>query len=119
MPRPQKKRFVCCQPRNASFSPSPCPQGQPVMLTVDEYETVRLIDLENCTQEECATQMRVSRTTVQGIYSSARRKIADALVNGKKLIISGGDYAICKRCGEQCGRGLLKQCGKHSCRGNN
>ena len=116
MPRPQKERFVCCQPRNDSFSPGSCPHGQPVMLTVDEYEAVRLIDLENCTQEECAAQMRVSRTTVQGIYSCARWKIADALVNGKKLIISGGDYATCKCCGEQCGRGFLKQCSNRSCR---
>jgi predicted DNA-binding protein (UPF0251 family) len=52
-------------------------------MTIDEYETIRLIDLEKLTQEECATQMNISRTTVQGIYDVARKKIAESLVNGK------------------------------------
>ena len=77
-------------------------------MAVDEYETIRLIDLAGYTQEECAAQMGIARTTVQGIYNDARRKLADALVNGKMLFIEGGDIDICERenagCGRKCGQ---------------
>ncbi|WP_312700487.1 DUF134 domain-containing protein, partial [Sedimentibacter sp.] len=72
---------------------------------VDEYETIRLIDLEELSQEECASQMNVARTTVQGIYSEARKKLAESLVNGKVLRIEGGEYRLCDGDGEACIRG--------------
>jgi predicted DNA-binding protein (UPF0251 family) len=88
MPRPRKWRHVCCLPNNAEFGPvGERGEGSGVVMTVDEYETIRLIDLMGFTQEECAAQMNVARTTVQGIYNEARRKIADALVNAKALVI--------------------------------
>jgi hypothetical protein len=74
-------------------------------MTVDEYETIRLIDLERFTQEECANQMDISRTTVQGIYDEARRKLAESLVNGKVLWIEGGEYQLCDGGGKGCGGG--------------
>jgi predicted DNA-binding protein (UPF0251 family) len=86
-----------------------------VMMTVDEYETIRLIDLEDATQEDCCAQMHIARTTVQGIYAAARKKLADALVNGKKLVIRGGDYQLCGCYGADCGRGCKKQCRKYQC----
>ena len=101
MPRPQKKRYVCREPDIRDFGPEN-PRGQ-ISLSVDEYESIRLIDLENYTQEECAEQMCVSRTTVQGVYDAARKKIADALVNGKCLQIGGGDYVICEYYRSECG----------------
>jgi len=64
-------------------------------MSVDEYETIRLIDIEGFTQEMCAKQMNVARTTIQGIYEVARRKVADTLVNGKVLLIEGGEYLLC------------------------
>lgn len=97
MPRPQKKRYVCCEPKNDAFVPDGRSSGEKVVLTVDEYESLRLIDLEGYTQERCAEQMQVSRTTVQGVYDAARKKVADALVNGKRLLIRGGDYVTCGR----------------------
>ena len=81
-------------------------EEQYVTMTVDEYETIRLIDLEGLTQEECSNQMNVARTTVQSIYNDARKKIAESVVNGKVLKIEGGDYQLCDRnvrpCGKEC-----------------
>ena len=97
MPRPRKWRKVCCLPDVNRFGPldSPVENEHVVIMSIDEYETIRLIDLEGLSQEECAGQMHVARTTVQGIYQEARKKIAESLVNGKVLRIEGGDYQLC------------------------
>ena len=79
-------------------------------MTLDEYEAIRLMDLENLQQEQAAAQMGVARTPVQLIYNNARRKLADCLVNGKRLVISGGNYRLCE--GKTCGCG----CGCADCR---
>ena len=107
MPRPRKWRKVCCLPGNAMYGPlgGSADAQAPVVMTVDEYETIRLIDLQGFTQEECAAQMSVARTTVQGIYNDARKKLADVLVNGKQLLIQGGDYVLCDGLEESCGCG--------------
>ncbi|MEG1501516.1 MAG: DUF134 domain-containing protein, partial [Clostridiales bacterium] len=62
-----------------------------ILMTLDEYETIRLIDLEGLTQEESAQQMNVARTTVQKIYNDAKKKLAESLVKGKILSIEGGE----------------------------
>lgn len=97
MPRPRKWRNVCSLPGNSRFGPldSPANTHNYVSLTVDEYETIRLIDLEGLTQEECADQMNIARSTVQGIYDRARKRVAEFLVDGKILKIEGGDYQLC------------------------
>lgn len=76
-----------------------------VVLTVDEYEAIRLIDKQGFSQEECSTYMHVARTTVQLIYNSARKKLADALVEGFTLRIEGGDYRLCDGKEDFCGCG--------------
>jgi len=63
-------------------------------MSLDEFETIRLIDKEGMTQEEASVKMGVARTTVTSIYESARKKIADSLVDGKRLQISGGAYRL-------------------------
>ena len=104
MPRPRKCRRVCCLPWNASFGPIGGQSSEnPIVMSVDEYETIRLIDQTGLTQEECAAQMNVARTTVQGIYNDARKKLADVLVNGKSLVIRGGEYSLCDSREENCG----------------
>ena len=110
MPRPRKCRRVCCLPWNASFGPTGNPTNEDlIVMSVDEYETIRLIDLMGFTQEECAVQMNVARTTVQGIYNEARKKIADVLVNAKGLVIRGGDYTLCDSEEENCSCGGCKR----------
>jgi predicted DNA-binding protein (UPF0251 family) len=100
MVRPKKMRFVGKEPEVTYFKPS----GTPLRdlkengLTVEEMEAVRLRDAEGLEQEECATKMHISRPTFHRVLASARRKIADSLVNGKALRIGGGDYMM--------GRGL-------------
>lgn len=103
MPRPQKKRRICAMPEFSAFAP--ChrhEEAEIVEMTVDEYETIRLIDLMGCTQEDCSKQMEIARTTVQAIYDSARKKLADVLINGKRLEISGGHYRVCPHSGQCC-----------------
>ena len=97
MARPVKRRYVCNTPEYASFSPDNINRDDAVILSVDDYEVFRLLDYEQITQRECAFQMKVARTTVTDIYNQARQKLADALVNGKRLIIDGGSYDLCER----------------------
>lgn len=63
-------------------------------MSLDEFETIRLLDREGLTQEQCAERMGIARTTVTAIYESARQKVADALVEGKRLLIRGGNYRL-------------------------
>ncbi len=95
MPRPSRCRRICAAPQVETFCPNGCAEGEPILLTLDEYEVIRLVDLEQQTHEQCATQMDISRSTVQEIYESARHKIAACLVHGKPMRITGGNYRIC------------------------
>ncbi len=83
MPRPVKCRKVCHFPNVLEFLPADDTEKKtPIVLTVDEYETIRLLDKKGYSQEQCAASMQVARTTVQRIYEIARKKIADALIDG-------------------------------------
>lgn len=104
MARPIKCRKVCSMPRTMEFSP-PGESTDFVTLTVDEYESIRLIDRQRFSQEECATYMQVSRTTAQKIYNRAREKIAIALVDGIGIRIDGGDFKLCDGKEVSCGCG--------------
>ncbi len=108
MSRPTKSRRVCHFPQNSTFIPDNEKSDGVIILTVDEYEAIRLIDKERLSQEECARYMQVARTTVQKIYEEARKKLADMLVDGLSLKIEGGEYKLCN------GRNHL--CEKNGCK---
>jgi len=118
MSRPRKCRKVCCLPESNLFGPLNIPNAECeiIVMTVDEYETIRLIDLEGMMQEECAEKMNVARTTVQRIYNEARKKLAKSLVNGNILKIVGGDYRLCDESEPSFGCG---RCHKRKCCSNN
>lgn len=96
MPRVPKRRKILNFPDYYSFVPEEAEAGNrgEVMLSLDEYEALRLLDYENLNQEECAFRMGVGRTTVTAIYENARKKIACAIVEGRRLCIAGGNIEI-------------------------
>lgn len=109
MARPKKMRCICEYPKSMGFRPFG-DYADTVSLSFDEYEAFRLIDKLKFSQEECARQMAVARSTVASIYESARYKIADAVINGKALEIHGGDVQLCPNHSTCCGR-----CGQRDC----
>ncbi len=103
MARPTKERVICASPKILLFAPTHIESDDKIILTLDEYEVIRLHDLEHLTQSEVASQMLISRPTVTALLNSAHTKIADALTNGKALKIHGGNCRICE-IGSQCPR---------------
>ncbi len=111
MPRPTKCRKVCHFPEFQEFVPvHTTVEKDIVILTIDEYETIRLIDHEGYNQAECGSFMQVARTSVQRIYESARKKLALSLIEGHPLRIEGGDFQLCDGRDAQCSHG---NCFKH------
>lgn len=104
MARPRKRRHVCLLPETKTFGPVDLVvsidenyKAEKVIMSVEEYESIRLIDLERLTQEESALSMGVARSTIQRMYDEARQKLADSLINGRTIIIAGGDYKVCEK----------------------
>lgn len=108
MARPEKVRVVSELPQFTQFI---CPMdgvnrtkgNGKIILSVEEYEVIKLIDYHGKTQEECAISMQVSRGTIQVLYAEARKKIARHMVEGMALEVNGGNYKVCQRNG--CKRG--------------
>ena len=97
--RPKKTRWVKCLPGERCFKPicKPLNKINDVCLTLDEFEAVRLADLEGLKQIDAAKRLKISRPTFSRIVSSARNKIADGLVNIKAIRIEGGCCKIVKK----------------------
>ena len=106
MPRPKRKRQVKGLPLIEGFKPFGIPSTELefINLLYDEYESVKLADYDGLTQHEASLIMGVSRPTFTRIYEKARKSIAKAMIEGKGLIISGGDVDFsekimtCKHC---------------------
>ena len=104
MVRPTKKRKVRHIPEIKFFKPAGVPKRElsEISLTIEEIEAIRLKDKVGLTQQESADKMEVSRPTFQRVLSSARKKIAEALIDGKAIRFQGGDYNFSVSC-TQCG----------------
>ncbi len=110
MPRPKKcRRISGGMPEFNRFGPKGKRNNSAIIMTVDEYETLRLIDYENLMQEEAAKQLNVARTTTQAIYAVARKKVSTALVEGKDILIEGGDIELFTPCHKNHNRCRNKQ----------
>jgi len=96
MARPRQCRRVGSMPESNYFKPRGIPLSvlEEVVLSVDEFEAIRLADLEGLYQEQAAEKMNVSRQTFGRIIDSAHKKVADVLVGGKALKIEGGDFEL-------------------------
>lgn len=98
--RPRVRRIIEGNGESRCYKPCCCPEkeGQGISLQPDEIELIRLIDLEGLEQEEAAEKLGVSRKTAWRDLHEARRKIADALVNGKGIEMAGCTKAAEGRC---------------------
>jgi predicted DNA-binding protein (UPF0251 family) len=95
MPGRRRCRRVGFPPSFTSFGPAAegrVNEPEEAILSVDEFEAVRLKDLEGLDQSECAALMEISQPTFHRLVVSARRKIADALTHGKTIKIECGNY---------------------------
>jgi uncharacterized protein len=112
MPRPRLCRRVASEPQVAYFKPAGVRMHdlEEVVLQVDEYEAVRLKDLEGQEQDICAANMSISQPTFHRLLISARKKVAESIVFGKALRIVGGHFrtAGMRRCHR---RGKHEDCG--------
>src|SRR5574344_2245437 len=99
MPRPKRRRMMATPPAVEGFRPFgvPITDIEPIELLFEEYESIKLTDYEGLTQEQAAERMNVSRPTFTRIYEKARRSIAQAFVEGKAILIEGGDF-----CSDNC-----------------
>ena len=127
MPRPVKCRRVESLPKYTYFIPAgrrKC-EVEDIIIKVEELEAMRLKDVEELNQEECAEKMHVSRQTFQNIIDSARKKITTAIIEGKAINISGGNYTRnlcqfkCLSCGDiyqikyEADRNICPKCGSN------
>lgn len=106
MSRPKQCRKIGIPPMMKGFKPFgiPCSKLGQVVLQYDEYEAIRLLDYEGLNQVDAAEKMNVSRPTLTRIYEKARKTIAQALVEGKTIVIEGGEVDFgyswyrCRKC---------------------
>jgi len=93
MPRKKRQRRLLAPPSVKGFSVfGPKNRAEQVVLFFEEYEAIKLLDYDNLTQEEAAVCMEVSRPTLTRIYEAARNKVAQSMVEGKDLLIRGGNF---------------------------
>jgi len=106
MARPLKSRKILNPPKMIGFKPYGMPMCkiEPVILKLEEYESIRLINYNDLPQDQAAEQMNVSRPTFTRIYNNALKQIARSFVEGVAIEIEGGNYQLekdwyrCKKC---------------------
>ncbi|MBU0544884.1 MAG: DUF134 domain-containing protein [Proteobacteria bacterium] len=96
MTRPKYCRKIGCIPDVNYYKPRGIPASllEEVVLTLDEFEAIKLADFEGLYQEQAAVKMDISRQTFGRIIDSAHKKVADVLIHGKALKIAGGEVRV-------------------------
>ncbi len=94
MPRPKKPRCVTARPAVTAYVPAGMSPAGELSLSVDEFEALRLTDVEGFDQAAAAERMEVSRQTYGRILAAARRTLATAVVTGQAIQIGGGVYTM-------------------------
>ncbi len=96
MPRPKIPRRIFFQPQTNYFKPVGIPLRNltETILTNEELESIRLIDYENTPQIKACKKMKISQPTLSRLLTSARKKIAQALINGQAIKIQGGNFQM-------------------------
>ena len=130
VPRPIKHRKIKCSPTAYYFKPRAVPLSnlEEVTLEVDELESLRLADYLALSHEQGASQMKISRATFGRIVEKARKKVVDAMLNGKAIKIGneipsqvkGKTFIKCGKCNSE----MKKECKKNEnyckkCKPNN
>ena len=89
MPRPHKMRRIMGRPNSSYFKPAGIPMRglKEIVVTMPEFEAIRLVDVVGKSQTEASSQMKISQPTFSRILDSARKKIAEALVKGYAIRI--------------------------------
>ena len=107
MPRPRRHRWIRKMPSYTFFKPAGvlASKLEEVILTIDEYEAVRLKDVKGLDQKVAADKMGISQPTFARLLESARKKISKAIVNGKAIKIEGGEYKMVRPRGRGLGQG--------------
>ena len=107
MARPRRDRRIAFQPDVTYFKPAGVPMIhlKETMLSFDELETIRLVDSEGMEQSKAGKKMKISQSTLSRLLKEGRKKIADALVNGKAIKIQGGNFKMVQPTGRGLGRG--------------
>ena len=107
MPRPQKKRTIRFNPEVDYFKPRGVVLAdlETIEISLEELEALRLVDVESLNQTEAAEKMEVSQSTLHRVLSEGRKKIAEALTEGKAIHVRGGDYKMVRGQGRGRGQG--------------
>ncbi len=117
MSRPRLTRRIFFQPGITRFIPKGHKSIHEEILTYDEIETIRLKDLENLEQNKAAKQMKISQPTFSRLLDSARKKIANAIINGQTIKIQGGNFKMVQPTGRGLGLGRGVGAGRGAGRG--
>ena len=96
MPRRKRHRLVTKEPPVSVYKPAgiPAMELEEILITIDEFEALRLADFEGLSQRDASTAMHISQPTFNRVLSSARNKVASGLVQGFVLRIEGGRYML-------------------------
>ena len=110
MPRPPKEKIIGCHPGRRVFRPAGVPirKSEMIRVSLEEFEAIRLADVEGFRHEEAAEMMGTSRPTLTRILNSARNKVGRALTEARALVVEGGNVTVGRMPGFTCHRCDLK-----------